>query len=93
MVEINLHCSHIPKVTAPNVVKEFRPISSCNMSYKIITKLLVHRLKALLPRLISAEQGAFVSGQVISDNVLATQEILHSMGSRKEEGECVLLSS
>jgi len=32
-----------------------------------------------------------VSGQVISDNVLATQEILHSMGSRKEEGECVAI--
>ena len=44
----------IPKMKAPKCAKELQSISLCNVSYKMITKLLRKRLKALLAKLISA---------------------------------------
>lgn len=35
----------IPKTKRPESLKHFRPISLCNVIYKIITKVLVHCLK------------------------------------------------
>lgn len=39
----------IPEVQNPVNVNEFRPISLCNMLYKLIAKILVKRLKIVLP--------------------------------------------
>ncbi|KAL0444940.1 UNVERIFIED_CONTAM: Retrovirus-related Pol polyprotein from type-2 retrotransposable element R2DM, partial [Sesamum latifolium] len=43
--------SLIPKVNNPTVVGEFRPISCCNVLYKIITKILVQRMRGILDML------------------------------------------
>lgn len=44
--------SLIPKVDNPIRMNEFRPISCCNVTYKVISKILVSRLKPLLPDLV-----------------------------------------
>lgn len=42
----------IAKVDKPEKITQFRPISLCNVLFKIITKTLVMRLKQVMPKLI-----------------------------------------
>lgn len=73
------HIVLISKVDNPEGPAQFRPIGQCNVSYKIITKALVNRIKHVLPRLISNMQGSFVSGRQIRDNIVIVQEVIHTM--------------
>lgn len=50
----------IPKVKGPEVMAHFHPISLCNFAYKIVSKVLVNRLKSFLDELITVEQSAFI---------------------------------
>ena len=48
----------------------FRPISLCNIGYKIITKIMATRLKHILPFIIPENQGGFVKGRKIWENII-----------------------
>ncbi|CAB4262919.1 unnamed protein product [Prunus armeniaca] len=74
----------IPKVPHPEWVTQFRPISLCNYSYKIISKILANRLQPFLDKFISPQQCAFIPGRQIQDNVLVAHEAFHSLKIRRK---------
>lgn len=73
----------IPKVDVPTTTKEFRPINLCNVIYKIVTKVLVSRVRPFLDRLISPMQNSFLPGRGTMDNAFLAQEIIHHMSSSR----------
>uniref|UniRef100_A0A2N9I0P4 Reverse transcriptase domain-containing protein n=1 Tax=Fagus sylvatica TaxID=28930 RepID=A0A2N9I0P4_FAGSY len=73
----------IPKTQSPTNVTEFRPISLCNVVYKLIAKVLANRLKKILPSIISETQSAFVPGRLITDNIFVAFESFHHMSTQR----------
>ena len=67
----------ISKVEQPRKVSDFHPISLCNVIYKLISKVLVNRLKNFLAKAIPESQSSFLSRRLIFDNVLVAFEMLH----------------
>ena len=68
----------IPKEKGASNFTRFRPISLCNTGYKLVTKIIANRLKKILPRIIPENQGGFIKGRKILDNVILVQEAIHS---------------
>jgi hypothetical protein len=74
----------IPKVSNPKMLSEYRPISLCNVIYKVVSKCLVNRLRPLLDDIISPSQSAFVPGRMITDNALLAFECIHHIKQEKD---------
>jgi hypothetical protein len=62
----------VPKIENPISVNDFRLISYCNVMYKCISKVIVNKLKVIIPNVICPSQTIFVSGHQITNAILLT---------------------
>ncbi|OMO87944.1 reverse transcriptase [Corchorus capsularis] len=75
----------IPKVDNPKEVGQFRPISLCNFMYKVLSKVLVNRMKGILTDIITPSQCAFVPQRQIQDNIFIAHEAFHHLKLKKSK--------
>lgn len=62
---------------------DFRPITLLNSVYKILSKALVNRIRPLLHTLVGPFQSSFITGRGTGENIVITQEVVHSLMKRK----------
>lgn len=80
----------IPKVDHPQKFSDLRPISLCNVSSKIIAKILNARLANILPRIISKNQSGFVKGRAITESILLARENINDIKKPNRGGNVVI---
>jgi hypothetical protein len=81
----------IPKIANPQELTQFRPISLCNVIYKLCSKVLANILRLILDDIVSEEQSAFVPGRLIMNNVLIVYECIHYLWNKKgKSGACAI---
>ncbi|GJY65057.1 protein LAZ1 [Tanacetum coccineum] len=78
-------------VSTPLKVNNYRPISCCNVIYICISKILSNRIIEGIKEVVSDNQAAFKSGRRISDNILITQELMHSYHRNHGPPRCAFI--
>ncbi|PKU76814.1 Putative ribonuclease H protein [Dendrobium catenatum] len=66
----------IPKGSHSSSFADFRPISLCNVFYKIIAKIIANRLKQIMPHIIHESQSVFIANRISTDNIILATEVL-----------------
>jgi hypothetical protein len=79
-LSFELHFPHlIPKKQDSKTSNDYRPVSCCNMFYKLVAKLLSIRLKPILSEEITKEQFKFLCRRQIHDVISIAQNVMHSV--------------
>jgi len=81
----------VQKIKNLGALLEFIPISPCNTTYKIFSKIIVSRLKLLLHKFSGKTQNGFVSSHQILDATKTTHEVLHPMEKSGNLGMTLIL--
>lgn len=80
----------IPKKDEATFMKDYRPISCCNVIYKVISNILASHLKKLLPSFISPNQSAFVKDRLLMENVLLASELVKNYHKPSVSSRCAV---
>ena len=73
------------------LLKNWRPISLLNVSYKIASACIANRIKKFLPLLINEDQTGFISGRFIGENTRRLYDLFHFTEANKIPGLLLLI--
>ena len=73
----------IPKIAGPKSLGNYCLISLYNTVYKIVTKIIVARLRPHLDKLVCLLQSVFVPRRRSVDNAIVVQELIHTISNKK----------
>lgn len=79
----------IPKSHEASHLNNYRPISCCNVIYKIILKILDNRLKKVVCELVSPNQHAFLEGRQIGECSLIAHEMIRNFNQTNGKNACI----
>ena len=72
-------------------IKNWRPISLLNISYKIASGCIARRIKKVLPSIIDLDQSGFMSGRFTGDNIRLIYDTLNFSSVHKKRGLLLLI--
>ena len=76
----------IPKIENLDTVEDFIPISLCNITYKVVSKIIFQRIKKVLSKIILPEQFGFLENRHIHEAIRVAQEGMHGIKIKKIKG-------
>ncbi|KAL1226057.1 Secreted RxLR effector protein 78 [Cardamine amara subsp. amara] len=71
-------------------MKDFRPISCCNLLYKVISKIIANGLKTILPDFIALNQSAFIKDCLLMENLLLATELVKDYHKEGISSRCAM---
>lgn len=80
----------IPKKDRAQEMRDYRPISCCNVLYKVISKIIANKLKGTLPQCISYNQSAFIKDRLLVENLLLATEIVKDYHKEDVSPRCAM---
>ncbi|XP_026411895.1 uncharacterized protein LOC113307627 [Papaver somniferum] len=66
--------------------KQFRPIGLMNFSFKVFTKIWAKRLEKVINKVVSPQQGAFIKGRTIQEQVALASEMINEIDIKRRGG-------
>jgi hypothetical protein len=76
----------VPKGKYADRIQKYRPIYLLNVSFKIITKVLVNRLIQVIWKIIMLNQTTFIKGRYIMEGVSGIHEVLNDVHKKRKSG-------
>ena len=73
----------IPKINKHVSFNDYRPISLCNLSSKVITKIISNNIKPIMEEMMTKKYFVFLVDRHILDSIGVTQEVIHSIKNLK----------
>ncbi|XP_026447563.1 uncharacterized protein LOC113348073 [Papaver somniferum] len=76
----------LPKVKNAKKAGQFRPIGLMNFSFKVITKIISSRFGSLIQKIVSPQQGAFIKGRNIQEQIVLASELVNELEIKSRGG-------
>ena len=73
----------------PEIISDFRVISLCNVSYKVITKIISRCLRDIMGKIVRRYRCSFIAGRHSSDNIIIAQQVIHSIKAKIGRKGCM----